>query len=98
MGTKNEPGKFDCHAKAEPDEPLFTLIARDPFAARLVRLWASLSEKDLAAASHQFACLCHEASKADSHSLAHFGKISEAEYCAAAMDAWRTNRPSEDKT
>lgn len=40
MGTKNEPGKFDCYKKAEADEPLFTLLGRDPMAAALVRAWA----------------------------------------------------------
>jgi len=40
MGTKNNPGQFDCHAKAHPDEPLFTLLARDPAAAALVMMWA----------------------------------------------------------
>lgn len=41
MGTKNEPGKYDCFAKAEDDEPMFTLLARDPLAAKLVRRWAA---------------------------------------------------------
>lgn len=42
MGTKNNPGRFDCHASADPDEPLFTLRAKDPLAPALVRLWAKL--------------------------------------------------------
>src|SRR5271167_4124368 len=41
MGTKNNPGKFDAHAKAEPDEPTFTLLARDPMAPVLIRMWAA---------------------------------------------------------
>jgi hypothetical protein len=40
MGTKNNPGKYDCYAKAEPDEPMFVLLGRDPLAATLVRAWA----------------------------------------------------------
>ena len=40
MGTKNNPGKYDCHAKAHPDEPIFTLRANDPIAPTAVRLWA----------------------------------------------------------
>lgn len=40
MGTKNEPGAFDCYANAKDDEPLFTLLARDPLAPALVDLWA----------------------------------------------------------
>lgn len=40
MGTKNNPGDFDCYANAEPDEPMFVLLARDPLAPSLVRDWA----------------------------------------------------------
>lgn len=43
MGTKNVPGAFDCYAKAEPDEPMFTLLARDPTAPALVRIWVAMS-------------------------------------------------------
>lgn len=42
MGTKNNPGKFDCYATAEPDEPMFVLLARDPLAPVIVDLWATL--------------------------------------------------------
>lgn len=42
MGTKNNPGKYDCYVRAEPDEPMFVLLARDPLAPMLVRLWADL--------------------------------------------------------
>lgn len=42
MGTKNNPGQFDSYAAADPDEPMFVLLARDPLAPILVRLWASL--------------------------------------------------------
>lgn len=40
MGTKNNPGEFDCYANAKPDEPMFILLGRDPSAGALVRLWA----------------------------------------------------------
>jgi hypothetical protein len=30
MGSKIQPGKFDCYANALPDEPMFVLLARDP--------------------------------------------------------------------
>lgn len=42
MGTKNNPGKFDCYQRAAPDEPMFVLLARDPLAPIVVRLWADL--------------------------------------------------------
>jgi hypothetical protein len=45
MGTKNNPGKFDCYADAEPDEPMFVLLARDISAPFLVRLWADKNFK-----------------------------------------------------
>lgn len=40
MGTKRNPGKFDCYEAADPDEPMFVLLARDPLAPQLVREWA----------------------------------------------------------
>lgn len=40
MGTKNNPGKSDCYAKAEPDEPMFVLLARDIGAPETIRWWA----------------------------------------------------------
>jgi hypothetical protein len=40
MGTKNEPGTFDCYDVAEDDEPMFVLLARDKSAPDLVRQWA----------------------------------------------------------
>lgn len=46
MGTKDNPGKFDCYASAAPDEPMFILLARDKHAPTLVWLWAVLRELD----------------------------------------------------
>lgn len=40
MGTKNNPGHFDCYASAEPDEPMFILLGRDSHAPAAVRRWA----------------------------------------------------------
>lgn len=45
MGSKNNPGKFDCLAKAHPDEPYFTLLGRDPTASLIVLQWAELRER-----------------------------------------------------
>ncbi len=44
MGTKENPGAFDCYHKAEQGEPLFTLLARDPVAPALVDGWAAAAE------------------------------------------------------
>ena len=46
MGTKLKPGKFDCYANAEPDEPMFVLLARDKHAPVLVWLWSLLRETE----------------------------------------------------
>lgn len=42
MGTKNNPGKFDCYANAEPDEPMFVLLARDQSAPDAIEAWINL--------------------------------------------------------
>jgi hypothetical protein len=50
MGTKNNPAAYDCYANAWPDEPMFILLARDPDAASIVRLWAGMRAHRVAAA------------------------------------------------
>ena len=40
MGTKNNPGRFDCYANADRDEPMFVLLGRDVHAHSAVRKWA----------------------------------------------------------
>jgi hypothetical protein len=45
LGSRNNPGKWDCHANAHPDEPMFVLLGRDPSASLLVRLWAEVRAK-----------------------------------------------------
>lgn len=42
MGTKNEPGKWNCYANAADDEPVFVLLGRDPAAASCIALWRAL--------------------------------------------------------
>lgn len=41
MGTKQNPGRFDCYAHARPSEPMFVLLARDPSAPSVVEAWAA---------------------------------------------------------
>lgn len=31
MGAKRNPGAYDCHGKAAPDEPIFTLRGKVPY-------------------------------------------------------------------
>lgn len=45
MGTKDNPGRFDCYESAEDDEPMFVLLARDPMAPSLLRFWADAREQ-----------------------------------------------------
>lgn len=45
MGTKNNPGKFDCYAHAAPDEPMFVLLGRDPCAPTIVAAWIALRKE-----------------------------------------------------
>ena len=74
MGTKNHPGKFDCHANALPDEPMFVLLARDPGAPELVEEWARSRAQGIAIGQYP-------ASDAP--------KIMEAMDCAMNMRKWR---------
>ena len=46
MGTKNNPGDYDCYAAARHDEPVFTLRAHDELAPTIVRIWAIMYLKD----------------------------------------------------
>lgn len=39
MSTKAGPGKYDCYARAQDDEPMFILLARDPSAPDIVEKW-----------------------------------------------------------
>jgi hypothetical protein len=45
MGTKNNPGAYDCYVNAAPDEPMFILLGRDPCAPMLVALWATIRQQ-----------------------------------------------------
>ena len=79
MGTKNQPGKFDCFGNAEPDEPMFILLARDASAPDLVDKWADRRRK-----------LINEGKKPQSD----MAMVIEAEDCAIAMRDWRAKNRS----
>lgn len=74
MGTKNQPGKFDCYKNALPDEPMFTLLARDPSAPALVEQWGRQREAEI-----------REGKRPASDE----GAVAEAYGCATAMTEWR---------
>lgn len=46
--------EFDAHAKAEADEPSFTLLARDPMSPSLIEAWAYLRSGQIGAAEIAF--------------------------------------------
>jgi hypothetical protein len=74
MGSKSTPGKFDCYANAEPDEPMFILLARDASAPASVEEWADKRAQDIA-----------HGIKPQSD----WPMVAEARQCAEAMRAWR---------
>lgn len=84
MGTKNNPGKFDCYTNAEPDEPMFVLLGRDRLAAHLVSIWSKVRYGDIEAASVVFLDMMQK------HAVAYgmepdVDKASEALDCAGAQ-------------
>lgn len=90
MATKNNPGRYDCYANADPDEPLFVLLARDPSAEFFVAAWAALRADDVEGAQ---ACMKDAASalaNAGKRVLAYTDpKSVEAQQCAKSMRTWR---------
>lgn len=42
MGTKQNPGAFDCYANANVDEPMFIILGRDRHGAITVFHWLAL--------------------------------------------------------
>ena len=74
MGTKENPGIYDCYGRAMPDEPMFTLLGRDPDAPSLVSEWADKREADVHAGRRP-----PEDLKA----------VEEARECARRMRTWR---------
>lgn len=74
MGTKNNPGKFDCYANALPDEPMFVLLARDPKFFKYVLKWANDRDLDIA---------CGDRPLSDSD------MTKEARQCAYDGQLWR---------
>lgn len=85
MGTKNNPGLYDCHAKAAGDEPVFTLLARDPLAPKLIEIWAALAGHNFAAAE---ALLWDAVKLASALPKERQAKVLEAFACADEMTEW----------
>ena len=91
MGTKNNPGKFDCYANAEPDEPMFVLLGRDRLAGHLVSIWSKVRMGDMEAARSVFLDMMHK------HAVTYglepdAAKAIEAMDCSLAMFKFRDAR------
>lgn len=89
MGSKNDPGQFDCYANALPDEPMFVLLARDPLAPFLTQIWAMLRAGNRNEASATFKKLIAAPQSAVYVLNPEPEKAIEASDCALAMAAWR---------
>lgn len=74
MGTRQNPGKYDCLSKAKPDEPIFVILGRDRHGAAVVREWARLRELAIA---------MDIAPQSDA------AMVREARQLADKMEAWR---------
>jgi hypothetical protein len=94
MGTRANPGPHDCYAAAEPDEPLFVLLARDPVAYHLVRIWAAVRSQDVATASVNFGMMMSDMSAARARGvvLDEVDRAVEAYTVAREMLRWRGER------
>lgn len=79
MGTKTEPGNFDCYSKAGDKEELFTLRAHDPLAPWVIRFWCIL----------RYFKEYFDANPSELPS----SKLKEAWTCAKKMEAWRSSNP-----
>ena len=81
MGTKANPGRFNCYAAADDDEPIFVLRANDPLAAALVREWANRYE-------------IRKVGEQGGNVFERKGieKSDEARACAYAMELWRRSK------
>lgn len=83
MGSKANPGHFDCYGRALPDEPMFVLLARDPSAWQLVARWAATRLEAIDRG------LQPQSDKA---------LVTEAQQCAEAMRIWRQEHDGEWRT
>lgn len=80
MSTKLSPGEFDIIAAALPDEPLFTLAARDPSAPAIIRAWARQRRDDIFTAN---------AGPVPDEAKEDLRKATAAEVIADDMTIWR---------
>jgi len=82
MGTKRNPGSFDCYAALGDDEPYFLVRAHDKDAPLLVKLWALMRES---------------AVEAGIKPRSDLAQVNEAKQCAYEMERWRRTHDGDDR-
>lgn len=87
MATKNNPGPFDCLTKAEPDEPMFILLARDELAPSIVRIWTLIRDDAPLSEIQGHVQIARELASVKSR-MSH-AKFDEAMNCALSMEEWK---------
>jgi hypothetical protein len=96
MGTKNEPGAYDCYAKLGPDEPYFLLRAKDPVAPYLTMMWAASRKGDWAGCLDLVTAMTINEDIAARIGSDDNPKLGEARACARSMDEWRKRKERDD--
>lgn len=93
MATKASPGAYDCYQNAEPDEPMFVLLARDLTAPYLVDAWTCIRAGDfkgavqaIIRADEAWQKAVQDGRKQTQSKLS--DKSMEAQECAKAMFDW----------
>lgn len=85
MGSKANPSEHDCYSRAEPDEPLFVLLGRDPSASLMIDIWIALRrETDANDEKLDEAAACAEACLSWAHKK---GKAAKVHALAVAWDS-----------
>lgn len=91
--TLADPSPFDPIDRTAPDEPIFTLVGRDPFAPAAVRHWVDLTRS---AACAGLIDALPGAPEIERHQEK-LRQCSEADIIAAEMDRWRKGHPERDE-
>lgn len=82
MGSKLNPGAFDCFKAAMPDEPMFVLLARDLSGPTMLRAWSTRRRGEVLTALDR-GDITEEQAQED------LRKCQEADACADEMTIWR---------
>ncbi len=89
ISTKEHPSPYDGMEKASADEPVFTLIGRDPDGPATVRFWSDTRRKRISSAMIDIDDPVPEEWKDD------LRRCTEADVVADDMERWRRGLPPE---